>query len=108
LIFHLNKGVPPEYSEMDYIERNDDLWEKHALVWKSLMEQIKELEQKEEQVRKELISLSGKSNTRGAGISLCQVERKGNVDYSKIPQLKGLDLEIYRKPSCTSWRISHK
>jgi putative phage-type endonuclease len=32
-------------------------------------------------------------------------ERKGNVDYTSIPEIKGLDLESYRKPSTKSFYI---
>lgn len=101
----LNK-TPPEPSEQDYIERNDDAWEKCALQWKSIKDSIKSLEKEEEDLRKQLIFLSGESNTKGAGISLCQVQRKGNVDYSKIPELKGVDLDQYRKETISSWRIT--
>lgn len=101
----INK-IPPQPSENDYIERNDDLWQQCALKWKSITNSIKELEKEEEDLRKQLIFLSGESNTKGAGISLCQVQRKGNVDYSKIPHLKGLDLETFRKESINSWRIT--
>jgi len=101
----MNK-IPPEPAEGDYIERNDPLWEECALKWKSLTESIKELQKQEEELRKELIFLSGESNSKGAGISLCQVVRKGNVDYSKIPELKEVDLDKYRKDSISSWRIT--
>lgn len=101
----INK-TPPEPSEGDYIERNDDIWQQCASRWKSVTNSIKELEKEEEELRKQLVFLSGESNTKGAGISLCQVVRKGNVDYSKIPQLKGLDLDIYRKSASSSWRIT--
>lgn len=101
----INK-TPPEPDEDDYIERNDYKWTFCASDWIAINQQIKQLQEIEEDLRNQLIQLSGQSNTKGAGISLCQVQRKGNVDYSKIPQLKGLDLEEYRKPSTTSWRIT--
>lgn len=101
----INK-TPPEPCEGDYTERNDDVWQECASKWKTLTETIKELEKAEEELRKQLIFLAGESNTKGAGISLCQVSRKGNVDYSKIPELKGIDLEKYRKASTNSWRIT--
>ena len=101
----INK-IPPEPSENDYIERDDSLWKQCADNWLSVNAKIKQLEKEEEDLRKQLIFLSGEHNTKGSGLSLCQVQRKGNVDYSKIPQLKGLDLEIYRKPSINSWRIT--
>lgn len=98
--------TPPEPSETDYIERNDALWELHASNWKNLMQAKKQLEKEEEELRRQLIFLSGESNTKGTGISLCQIQRKGNVDYSKIPELKGVNLEQYRKESINSWRIT--
>jgi len=101
----MNK-TPPEPLQGDYIERHDDLWEECASKWRSVTNSIKELETQEEYLRKQLIFLSGESNVKGAGISLCQVQRKGSVDYSMIPQLKGIDLEQFRKGSTNSWRIT--
>ncbi len=101
----MNK-TPPEPGEDDYIERNDALWSECAARWKTLTTSMKELEREEEDLRKQLVFLSGESNTKGAGISLCQVQRKGNVDYAKVPELKGVNLEPYRKSSINSWRIT--
>jgi putative phage-type endonuclease len=100
----MNK-TPPESSENDYVERNDLTWQQCALKWKSLTESIKELTKEEEEIRKQLIFLSGESNTKGAGISLCQIQRKGSIPYSEIPEIKNMNLEKYRKPSTTCWRV---
>jgi putative phage-type endonuclease len=100
----INK-TPPEKDENDYIERDDDLWKQCASRWISINTSLRELEKEEERLRQQLILLSGESNSKGAGISLCQIKRKGNIEYSKIPQLKSVDLEIYRKPSIDSWRL---
>lgn len=102
----LVNNIPPEPVEGDYIERNDDLWQQCAIRWKSVNESMKRLEKEEEDLRKQLIFLSGESNTKGAGISLCQVTRKGTVDYAKIPELKHVDLDKYRKGTISSWRIT--
>lgn len=101
----MNK-TPPEPQEGDYIERNDSLWEQCASRWIDINSSIKSMEKEEEELRKQLIFLSGESNTKGAGISLCQIQRKGNVDYTRIPELKNVDLEKYRKSSINSWRIN--
>ncbi len=102
----LIEKTPPEPEANDYIQRDDALWTQCAEKWKSTTQQIKELQAIEEDLRKQLIFLSGESNTKGAGISLCQVLRKGNIDYSKIPELKNVDLDKYRKSQISSWRIS--
>lgn len=101
----VNKTAP-EPDEDDFLERDDDLWIHCSLKWKSVVDEIKDLEKKEEDLRQQLIFLSGESNTKGGGLSLCKVTRKGNVDYHKIPELKNVDLDIYRKPSSYSWRIT--
>lgn len=103
----LQQKTPPEPSDEDYIEREDDLWQQCASKWRSVKNSIKDLEMEEEELRKQLIFLSGESNTKGAGISLCQVQRKGNVEYAKIPELKGVDLDKYRKGFINSWRITY-
>lgn len=96
----------PDPSEGDYVERNDSLWEECAEKWKFICLNIKDLENQQEELRRQIIFLSGESNTKGGGISLCHMQRKGNVDYAKIPELKGVDLEKYRKSSTSMWRIS--
>jgi len=101
----LMKKIPPEISENDYMEREDLEWESLASRWKEINCSIKELEKEEEILRNQIISLAGESNTRGAGISLSSFQKKGNVDYSKIPEISNIDLEKYRKPSTKIWRI---
>jgi len=34
------------------------------------------------------------------------VKRKGNVDYSQIPELQGVDLDAYRGKETITWRIT--
>lgn len=103
---YLLDGTTPEPEEDDYIQRDDDLWAQYASKWKTISMTLKELEEVEQDLRKQLIFLSGESNTRGVGISLCEIKRKGHIDYAQIPELKGVDLEKYRKASTTSWRIT--
>lgn len=40
------------------------------------------------------------------GHTVLKVVRKGSVDYKKIPELEGINLEIYRKPSTSYWKFS--
>lgn len=102
----MQNNTPPDPSPDDYVERNDTTWQQCASRWKALTEQIKALETEEESLRKQLVFLSGESNTKGAGISMCKVIRSGAVDYSKIPELKNIDLNQYRKDPINSWRIT--
>lgn len=104
----LQKKTPPEPSERDFIERDDDIWHHLAMKWRLIKISIEELEKEELELRNNLIFLTGGLNAKGAGISLNQVTRKGNVDYSKVPELMHVDLDKYRKDPTTSWRITQQ
>ncbi|CAN8140899.1 hypothetical protein THIOSC15_2560001 [uncultured Thiomicrorhabdus sp.] len=48
---------------------------------------------------------SGAKHIIGNGFKVDMVERKGNVDYKKIPELKTVDLDSYRKKPATFFQI---
>lgn len=41
-----------------------------------------------------------------AGIRIALISKIGNVDYSVIPELNGVDLDKYRKPGSASWTLT--
>ena len=102
----LLKKTPPEPTERDYVEKTDFDWESCAERWKEINAKISALQDEEEVIRKKLIAMCNNQNSQGFGIKLAQISRKGNVDYGKIPELKNVDLEQYRKASIVSWRIT--
>lgn len=59
-----------------------------------------------ENAKNKLITMSNGKNTRGCGVTVQKITRKGNIDYSSVPALIGVDLEQYRKPETESWRIT--
>lgn len=48
---------------------------------------------------------SGKTALKGFGATVTMVTRQGSVDYSKVPALKGVDLDAYRKKPTSYWMI---
>jgi putative phage-type endonuclease len=95
----------PDYVPRGFELRQCGTWMNVASEWKQVHEQIKELEKKEEFLRGCLIEFSYGKNSIGGGVRVSVSERPGTIDYKKIPELKGVDLEKYRKPSKPSWRI---
>ena len=102
----LENRQPSEKSEESFDQRSDEAWEQCSSQYIKNLKAIKDIELEQEKLKNQLMFLSGHKNCRGGGISLCQVTRKGNIDYSKIEILKDIDLEQYRKPETTSWRIT--
>jgi hypothetical protein len=101
----VNKKIPPEVTDSDYTDRNDTEWVDLAQQIMDIDSRIEDLSSQKEVLRTHLIEISGDVSCRGAGIILIKSLRRGNVDYAKIPQLKDVDIEQYRKPSTESWTL---
>jgi hypothetical protein len=100
-----DKTAPPLTPD-DFTTQDNEEWESVARQWMSAKRLLKKIQEDEEDLRELLIQLSGNANAKGAGISLCKVVRKGSVDYSKIPELKKVDLDKYRKADSEYWKVS--
>lgn len=73
---------------------------------KAARDMIKVGQQLEEEAEKVIKGISAGESIQGEGIRLTHYWRKGVVDYDKIPELKGVDREKFRKPSSESVRIT--
>ena len=73
-----------------------------------LERQIEELEIQKNSIRDKMI---GFCEENGIDEAICQnhkiskLLRKGNIDYAKIPQLRGVDLEKYRKAATQYYKF---
>jgi len=68
----------------------DDLFEALVYERKQLLEAAERLKEVEKQIK-------SFGPCEGYGVKVSKVVRKGSVDYKSIPELKGVDLEQYRK-----------
>lgn len=89
--------TPPEPIEGDYIERFDAEW--LALEAEYLLAEavLKGAEGAEKKLRAKLLALAGDQSCRGEALRVTRYWAKGSVDYGRVPALKGLDLEGFRK-----------
>jgi putative phage-type endonuclease len=97
---------PPKLTDRDYVEKYDEVWTKTAQEWLSVQNELEDVKAREEELREMLVFQSSKTNTKGAGIKVSRMIRKGAVDYKLVPELQGVDLNQYRKPTTECWRIS--
>ncbi len=100
------KRQPPESTKKDIAEIKNPEWQQIAKRWGELQSIKKAIEQDEEHFRKELLEMANGCPATGFGLQLTKVITKGRVDYPKVPIPKEIDLELYRKPSTESWRIT--
>jgi len=99
--------TPPEPTEKDWVDISYPELVSKANQYSFLSDQIAELQDQAATLKQDLIKEMGTcSRARIGYLSLQKVIRAGNVDYSKIDVLKGLNLEPYRKEPIVTWRLS--
>jgi putative phage-type endonuclease len=89
--------TPPEYSERDFKVLRGKKEKELFTKFKNLKLEADAKAEALEQVRKEIIEQIQDPRVICADVQLMRGERKGAVDYAKIPELKQVDLEKYRK-----------
>jgi putative phage-type endonuclease len=96
----------PPLTDRDIIQRDDIEWLRTASEYTDIQKKIRQMELQEIELKQKLMELSNGMNCKGGGIKLLKIARKGNVDYSAIPGIKEMDLELYRKPASSYVKIS--
>ena len=96
---------PPALTKNDYIENESEEWAELAKEYSSLKETKAGIESRLKELKESLTGLADGSPTKGGGVTVYPVTRKGNVQYKKIPELKGVDLDQYRAKPSTYWGI---
>lgn len=103
----IQNRIEPEAEATDFIERDDEEWSSLANKYKDIQRQIQQLEEEKKDIKHQLIYLSMSYNSKGSGLVLQQVERRGALDYgSLLKTIQGVDIEKYRKPSSSEWRVT--
>ncbi len=97
--------IPPKMTDRDFEPRIDTDWIRTAEEWLSTNQKLADLKNREEELKDRLISLSQKKSSIGGGIKLTRIMKKGSVDYSKIPELKKVNLESFRKQPIEYWKV---
>jgi len=97
----------PPLSQEDYKDMKGSLsFSNYSDQYKDCDVQLKALENKKDYIRKKLIELCGDENCSGNGIKVSKSTVKGRVDYESISELKGVDLDKYRKSESLVWKIT--
>lgn len=95
----------PRPSEFEIV--NDEECIQAAETLYNIENQIKELTKEKNIHRNKLKGRlpENKDALRVGKYKFKRALRKGNIDYKNIPELKEVDLEIYRKPDISSYQL---
>ncbi len=59
-----------------------------------------------EKMKERLVTLTSHVSEAGFGVTVSRYFKQGNVDYKKVPALKGVDLNAYRGAGREEVRIT--
>lgn len=85
-------------TELDWIELASEAYK--------LKLKRKQIEDKERELLDKLKLLSHEQTCAGGGYLFAKEIRKGSIEYSLVPQLKGVNLEAYRKDDVVYFKLS--
>jgi len=99
---------PPEPTDKDQVEIHDCRAKELASRSCQIADQIRDLERDLEYCRKELRTYLKHDVCRLGDVVARTVHRVGSVEYARIPELSGVDLNSYRKDSTSYLTIRRR
>lgn len=97
-------NTQPELTEKDSLFQPE--LEIYLSSIKTLEDEVKDIKKVIEQRKKEVIELMKHSSIKTQNHSVKKIVRKGSVDYSRIPDMKDVNLDDYRKESSSYYKFS--
>lgn len=69
-------------------------------------QELKYYEEREKKLTEQLKDLCKNVSYMTESYAFVYIKRIGSVDYSKVPELKGVNLDLYRRPNTIAWTLS--
>jgi predicted phage-related endonuclease len=103
---YLDNDTPPPLTERDTVERTDPVWQLAAGLYMSAKRKADEATAELEKAKERLVELASHVSESGFGVTVSRYFKQGNVDYKRVPVLKGVDLNAYRGAGREEVRIT--
>lgn len=98
-------GIPPPPTARDYRSNESEEWASLASELKELKTISAEIEEKAKAIKSRLITIASGVPTKGAGVSVFPVARKGSINIEKLQQEFLINPDHYRNPPTISWQV---
>jgi putative phage-type endonuclease len=97
---------PPDMMDADYEHVKDNLhFDYRCAEYHRISKEIAALEKEKKSHYDAIIEMSSGRSCRSEAFKATKFTVKGNIEYGKIPQLKDVNLESFRKETREQWRI---
>jgi putative phage-type endonuclease len=102
----VRENVWPEPAGDELDLSADPEWRQIAVRYREVRVRREAADVEERKLRAMLENLATTRRTFGCGVELLRSSRKGAVDYAAVPELRGVNIEPYRKPPVSVVRIN--
>ena len=96
----------PELANEELDLSADPEWRQAALRYREVRLRLESAAFEEHNLRATLTRMATARRTYGCGVEVLKSSRRGAVDYSAVPELRGVNLEPYRKPPVAVVKIN--
>lgn len=100
------KGIPPEPTRDDFVMLKKSGMSDKAKELAKLKKIIDDATDVYDRLKKEIEAELTHPKMRVGPIRFTEVERQGAIDYKKVPELKGVNLELYRKAGSKYYKMT--
>ena len=97
---------PPALTERDTVVRADAEWVTAAREYVEIKKLADDTATALDTAKQQLIALARHNSESGGGVSVSRFWKTGAVEYKKIPELAGVDLDQYRAPAREETRVT--
>jgi len=101
----VTESQAPALTTRDTRIRDDPEWLSAAAAYLELRRAYDELSAKVDAAKAQLTGLASHAKEQGGRVSVTRLWKRGNIDYKRVPQLNGLNLEPYRGSSRQETRV---
>ena len=102
----VTEAQAPPLTDRDTRIRDDPEWLSAAAAYLELRTAHDELIAKLDEAKVRLVGLTSHAKEQGGGTSVTRLWKRGSVDYRRVPELVGIDLEAYRSAAREEVRVT--
>ena len=102
----VSDGQPPALTARDTRVRDDGEWLSAASAYLEAKRAADATAKALDDAKAALIGLTDHAKEQGGGVSVTRLWKRGNVEYKRVPELAGVDLEQYRGAAREEVRVT--
>lgn len=104
----IRTDTPPALSDRDKRQRTDPEWMVATESYLAAKRRVDAVSAELDEAKAALLRLASHSSETGNGVTVTRYWKAGSVDYKKVPELAGIDLDAFRGKGRFETRITVK